>query len=175
MNYQAGCLWRYIGYDYNTRFSIMNCPTDLEDVRLVSSKNGAAPRNFSYSFDQYLLSSGPGSATSVNDGNGLSRPLRATDVIHPEHKILIVEEAWPNDSFARWDTNTQPPGPATFNSVDCPSMRHGGRSNQGFADGHVDCLYPVDLGYLNDCSAFWDPPGLTPGTTMMMYYDPLIP
>ena len=165
IDYNVGSLWRYVGTGYQVRFGLLNCPTDLDDMRLVSGSRSMQTRNFSYSFNSYLSP-----AT-----NTLGRPLKLFDILHPDHKVIVVEENWPNDSHALMgDVNSTTHLP-TFQSEDVPAIRHGGRSNQCFGDGHVECLYPVDVGYSNDLTGFSDPPAVTPGTTAQYYFNPLVP
>jgi prepilin-type N-terminal cleavage/methylation domain-containing protein/prepilin-type processing-associated H-X9-DG protein len=156
IDYNVGCLWRYIGPGFQTRWGVMNCPTDLVlgDARVVDNSNTVHFRNFTYSFNCYFLAS----------KNGLGHNLRVLDIVKPTQKVIVVEESYPNDPYALV-------GVIPFNSIDVPSIRHDGRGNQGFADGHVECVYPLDVGYMNDLSGFSDPNGVA----QQSYWNPLVP
>ena len=54
-------------------------------------------------------------------------------------KVLIVEEQWPNDGCAFIC--------GAGDEDDIFTNRHNMRGNQGFADGHVECLNPTDFGF----------------------------
>jgi prepilin-type processing-associated H-X9-DG protein len=138
VDFQHGALGHYLGSTAQSRQTLMNCPSDLGDIREVKT-GGPTPsmqnRNFSYSFNCWLR--GPNSS---NGGLFGFSGMRAPQIVHPSSKVLVFEEQWPNDlacEMVNWNgTNTD----------DVPSLRHNGRCNMGFADGHVDALFPADFG-----------------------------
>jgi prepilin-type N-terminal cleavage/methylation domain-containing protein/prepilin-type processing-associated H-X9-DG protein len=121
MDFDNGVLWPYIGPPGKIRPAILNCPSDIEPLRLVAPAT-FAPRNFSYSFNDQLR------------GN-LYSGIKITQIVHPAQKVVIIEEAYPNDTNADILGATDPLGNHHFSG-----------SNQGFADGHVDNLMPQDMG-----------------------------
>lgn len=130
MDFVNGVLWPYIGQGSNIRSAIVNCPSDIGDARPVSATT-VGPRNFSYSFNSQLR------GTSYTVGTlTYFRGIKMVQIVHPAQKILIVEEAYPND------TNADISG-ATNDQL---CNRHFFNSNQGFADGHVDSYSIADLG-----------------------------
>jgi prepilin-type N-terminal cleavage/methylation domain-containing protein/prepilin-type processing-associated H-X9-DG protein len=131
IDYVNGTLWPYVAPEgSSTRWGVMNCPTDQEDLRVVRFGGMMViGRNFSYSFNA-LMRAFPGKA----DGTG----IKFGTIKRPAEKVIICEENWPND------------GNADINIVDLddvPTNRHNGRGNYAFGDGHVDTLAPEDLGF----------------------------
>lgn len=124
---------------------VMTCPSDIDDTLVAG--NGAIDmsatinRNFSYSWNGSFWVGDTASGTTANlYGTDKHAVNKITQIIHPAHKIILEEEAHPNDgwAFVGW--------PGT-NSDDTPGFRHSGRANWGFADGHVDTFAPSELGY----------------------------
>jgi prepilin-type N-terminal cleavage/methylation domain-containing protein/prepilin-type processing-associated H-X9-DG protein len=135
-DYVNGTWWPYIAPPGEARYGVMNCPTDLEQVRVM--RKGAVslvPRNFSYSLNGEMRAL-PGRP----DGTG----IKLSAIVHVSEKILIVEELWPNDANAEIYKDPAP------ELDDLPADRHMGRGNFCFGDGHVVSLLPTDLGYSSD-------------------------
>jgi prepilin-type processing-associated H-X9-DG protein/prepilin-type N-terminal cleavage/methylation domain-containing protein len=124
-----GVLLPYLAPPGDGRYGVMNCPSDREPARPVSSANNLVARNFSYSFNS-LLRNKPG--TVFDSG------IKIVQIYRPAEKVLVVEEAWPNDG------NADISFPST---ADILTYRHYGRGNQGYADGHVETMLPQDLGF----------------------------
>lgn len=141
LDYQHGTLGKYLGSTAQARMHVMNCPSDLEDVRPVQLAGtlGMQQRNFSYSFNCYLR--GPNAA----NGNAYAFVgFRTPMIVHSASKILVFEEQWPNDITCQmdpWGLKAPPP-----NTDDVPALRHIGLGNMGFADGHVEAYPPDGLG-----------------------------
>jgi prepilin-type processing-associated H-X9-DG protein/prepilin-type N-terminal cleavage/methylation domain-containing protein len=125
----------------------MNCPTDLIELRYVEgfgSVDMAASlrRNFSYTWN------GQFSKQPWNNADNTPQLLpgdtvdRITQIIHNSQKIILCEEAHPNDGWCFI-------GFLGGNGDDTPTIRHSGRGNYGFADGHVESMAPSDIGYNN--------------------------
>ncbi|HEY2588327.1 MAG TPA: type II secretion system protein [Tepidisphaeraceae bacterium] len=134
-DYVNGTWWPYIARTGEARFGVMNCPTDLDSVRVM--RKGAmslVPRNFSYSLNSDLRA-----LPKSPDGTG----IKFNAIVHPGEKIVIVEELWPNDGKAV--INSEPP-----DLDDLPATRHTGRGNFCFGDGHVLSLLPMEIGYSNN-------------------------
>ena len=142
MDYNHGVLWPYIAPPGNARFNVENCPSDINDTRPTGPAS-VGPRNFSYSFNDQLR----GTRTIIVNGLTIFQGIKITQIIHPAQKIIIVEEAFPND------TNADIQG--TVN--DPLGNHHNNGSNQGFADGHVDSFMPADLGLVTNGQAVSDP------------------
>ena len=124
-----GVLMPYLAPPGNGRYYSMNCPSDLEAMRPVSSPTNLVARNFSYSFNGQMRTA---------PGMPFDTGIKFVQIRRPADKVLIVEEAWPNDGNADI---------SFVNFVDVLANRHAGRSNQGFADGHVESLLPADFGF----------------------------
>lgn len=134
-DYTNGTWWPYIAPSGSSRWGVMNCPTDLEQVRLERYGSLAlVPRNFSYTLAAQMRA-----LPNAIDGTGIKLPA----IRHPAEKIIIFEEMWPNDGNCDVYLN-----PADMDDV--PANRHTNRANFCFGDGHVDTLAPVDLGYSNN-------------------------
>jgi len=135
LDFVNGVLWPYIGQGASIRKAIVNCPSDIGDIR-PTGPNTAGPRNFSYSFNSQMRGT-----SYVDPATGLTffRGINIVSIVHPAQKIMIVEEAYPNDTNA--DISTAPPG---INDQLC--NRHFSNSNQCFCDGHVDSYAIQDLG-----------------------------
>lgn len=126
-------------------YRVYNCPTDTDfrTVRLSSiDKTASFNRNFTYSWNRGLYCDPPhplgdGAPLRWNNDNPVSR---ISQIREPAHKIVLEEEHSPNDgwSFMGYPGN---------DLDDTPGIRHTGRANYGFADGHVESLDPTDLGY----------------------------
>lgn len=136
LDYQHGALLRYLGGSQQAVYNVMNCPSDIDEIR-ESRKGtlGLQNRNFSYSFNCWLR--GP---VGANSGAYAFVGLRMPAVVHPAGKVLVFEEQWPNDLLCDMDN---------WNGTDAddvPALRHIGRCNLGFADGHVGSYMPAELG-----------------------------
>lgn len=141
-DYTYGTWWAYIAPPGNARWGVMNCPTDLEEVRVERyGSQSLVPRNFSYTLNGQMRA-----LPNAADGTG----IKLSAIVHSAQKIIIVEELWPNDGNC--DFYFDPP----IDMDDVPANRHTGRGNFCFGDGHVDTLAPVDLGY-NDNFPNTDP------------------
>lgn len=133
LDFSKGTLARYLGSTVQARSNVMNCPSDIEELRRVGMGRAVnvLPRNFSYSFNIYLR--GPAPPTGQYQFVG----VRSMSIIHPAQKVLVFEEQWPNDLACFMPL---------YDADDVPAMRHITRCNFGFADGHVDAFSPPDFG-----------------------------
>jgi len=134
IDYDHGVFWRFLAAASGannahsaTLERIFNCPTDQADSKSFAF---AQPRNFSYSWNGELSP----------EVKPYPFVRRYNQIRNPSHKIMLVEERTPNDGFAFIADHT-------WSDADDPGFRHGGASNFGFADGHVERLFPVDLGF----------------------------
>jgi prepilin-type processing-associated H-X9-DG protein len=134
-NYTYGTWWPYIAPPGNARWGVMNCPTDLEELRVERwGSQVLVPRNFSYTLNGQMRA-----MPNATDGTG----IKLTAIVHSAQKVVIIEEMWPNDGNC--DIYMDP-----LDMDDIPANRHTGRANFCFGDGHVDTLAPIDLGYSNN-------------------------
>ena len=170
IRYDAGAFWKYVANNVNNQrsqlaagtssnmppnqqlYGIFNCPSDIQyrPVRWGTFDQArGADRNFTYSWNEQLWNK-PGTESDSEQrwtsasGQDAHNVSKVTQIIEPAHKIILEEEAYPNDgiSFCGF--------PPPWNDADdVPGHIHGGRANWGFADGHVESLYPNDLGYTN--------------------------
>jgi prepilin-type N-terminal cleavage/methylation domain-containing protein/prepilin-type processing-associated H-X9-DG protein len=134
----------YMAGDATSRLLVFNCPSDLDDARQTSSSSGIMPRNFTYSFNHnfwwYISGNSyynPGTSTPPYK---FAAP-KISQVIFPENKIFVCEEAWPNDANCDFETSAT----GSLDSNDVPADRHTGYGNQGFGDGHVDRVSPAEV------------------------------
>ncbi|HZL37163.1 MAG TPA: DUF1559 domain-containing protein [Tepidisphaeraceae bacterium] len=159
INYAAGALWQYLGgaakvdtidaeqgSDHSARYALFNCPSDSDNPRLVRWGNmEVIERNFTYSFNA-LMREKP-------TQSGWVEGVTTSMVVNSSQKVLVIEEAWPNDGccfLAYVDPNN--PGTAQNPNIDRDeddvlAARHVHKGNQGFADGHVEAISPKDLGF----------------------------
>lgn len=112
-------------------FGAYNCPADSHFIERGGSITTTGARNFSYSWNEMF-----------EKGNPWDNPKDYVETIGriraPGHKIVLEEEEKPNDGWGFL-------GPG--NDDDKPGFKHSGRGNYGFADGHVESLFPTDIGY----------------------------
>ncbi len=135
MDFDNGVLWPYLTLQNSqTRQTVVNCPSESSDLRPTGA-TGAGPRNFSYSFNDQLRGNSVAGATETYYG------IKITQIIDPANKIIVVEEAWPNDTNADIYGGGDPVGNRHFNG-----------SNQGFADGHVEMVMPQDIGLITNAT-----------------------
>jgi prepilin-type processing-associated H-X9-DG protein/prepilin-type N-terminal cleavage/methylation domain-containing protein len=156
-NRQPGTLLPYLGKNsagIASRSAIFNCPTDAAngDARPVGSLGVPMgiiqTRNFSYSFNG-CLNWNPGNLTYMQPAFASHLPaLRMTRVAWPADKILIFEEAFPND-MSCWLTSPAYVGsyasPGALDATEIPGNRHSGYANYCFFDGHVEAEQPSDI------------------------------
>lgn len=124
----------------------MTCPSDIGDTLVAGNglidMSASINRNFSYTWNgSFWVGDTVVTQTPPNlYGNDKHAVSKVTMIIHPANKIILEEEAHPNDgwSFVGW------PG---GNGDDTPGFRHLGTANWGFADGHVDRYGPEEIGY----------------------------
>jgi len=137
-DYQHGAFWPYVGPSSYNRMAVFNCPTDEDVYRPVRrgtfQTQAAFNRNFTYSFNAELR--------GTSDPSPYDKPqgMKESAVAHPAQKVLIVEEEWPNDGCCFI-------GDLGVDEDDIFSKRHNKKSNQGFADGHVELCLPADYGF----------------------------
>jgi prepilin-type processing-associated H-X9-DG protein len=158
---QGGVLLPYLANGSNSsdaRMAIFNCPTDAStgDIRGVGTATNVVARNFSYSFNGCLNwdpQTGAGGYANVyvnaNGGRYGWPNVRISRIVSPADKILIFEEAYPNDMScellnpAFTGNNIATPGQPNGNEA--PGTRHNGYANYCFADGHIEALQPGDI------------------------------
>ena len=119
------------------------CPSDSEpryaagppvtaDPLMPLTPAPTVPRNFSYAFTGHM---GGGFAGSRYTG------VKTSEIRRPSDKLMVLEAFMPsgaNTFVALYNANGVP-------VVILLSLRHGGKSNQCFADGHVELFDPSIL------------------------------
>jgi len=155
-DWDHGALWPYVDGSALGRQQLFNCPSD--DNQYLSSLDiqwvGGAfvgivyepyDRNFSYTLNEMLR----GTTAHLNIVTGVYIPdgIRINQVAHPDHKVLVIEDAYPNNGCTEFTDRPASSGDLGNVSSVLLSNRHLKRSNQGFADGHVECLYPQEMGF----------------------------
>jgi len=154
IRYDVGGLWSYIspGFKQNPNPAVvlkgpasldkvMNCPGEPRDGRVYKLGNNTSfivPRNFSFSWNvqvrpQDLL-------PDALKGIGALSVRKITKLKGSSHKILILEEAAPNDGVCWVHYEMR-------DVDDAPAWRHNGRGSFAFADGHCESLTPPDIGW----------------------------
>jgi prepilin-type N-terminal cleavage/methylation domain-containing protein/prepilin-type processing-associated H-X9-DG protein len=127
----------------------LRCPLDVSDTdrNNYSYPDGYGPYLFSYSMTGYGLNGDDnvGMSTVVannSDGTVTTYPFKEGAVKNPAGKIMLAEEP---GSLAAWDN---PTGNAPINdgrwvpSQDPLTIRHGGKADVTFTDGHVEPVAP---------------------------------
>ncbi|HEY2588378.1 MAG TPA: prepilin-type N-terminal cleavage/methylation domain-containing protein [Tepidisphaeraceae bacterium] len=137
----------------DTRMQLFNCPTDLANgtTRLQNSATQIGTRNYSYSFNK-CINWALQFQNYITLTNLRNPPWPATNfsrIIHPQNKIMIFEEKFPNDTLCQlvdynngfWSA-TKPKG---VNANEMPGDRHNGYANYCFCDGHVVSITPAEI------------------------------
>jgi prepilin-type N-terminal cleavage/methylation domain-containing protein/prepilin-type processing-associated H-X9-DG protein len=127
----------------------LRCPLDTGDVDRLNSdpfSDGYGPYLFSYSMTGYGLNSdgnnvGMSSVIDTSSGKAVAHLFKEGGVRNPGNKIMLAEEpgsAGENDSpngniiyDGRWVPATDP-----------LTLRHGGKADVTFTDGHVEPVTP---------------------------------
>ena len=142
--------------------SLFRCPLDRSDAdRLANPLSGTdGPYLYSYSFTGYGSTdgsgaTGPGLASTANHGmssvfqgdpaHPVSHIFKAANVNNPAGKIMLAEEPGsnsPDDTPSPGDIITDGRWmPGAFPGVcDFLTVRHGGRADAAFVDGHVEAV-----------------------------------
>jgi prepilin-type N-terminal cleavage/methylation domain-containing protein/prepilin-type processing-associated H-X9-DG protein len=130
----------------NASPAVLKCPLDDDSQRLAYNySDDYGPYLYSYSLTGYGLDTGDGSVnygmSSIFTSDPMAYPFKESSVRNPSAKIMLPEE------------------PGSLNSRDCPegylflrdgrwvppsgdvlTVRHGGRADVTFADGHVQAV-----------------------------------
>ncbi len=134
-DYDHGSLWSYVSKTHLARQEVFNCPTDTDAFRPVRwgsiQQVASYERNFTYSWNAQIRGS---------DFNGVleATGIKLGSIRAPGQKIILIEEQFPNDGVAFI---------ATVDGDDLLANRHLKRANQGFADGHIEPIFPEDVGF----------------------------
>lgn len=142
-DYTDGAIWPYFLGGPSARQQLFLCPSDGPE-RFASldaeetQPDPRFPRNFTYSFNDHLA--GARTTTLVTAADGKRGPgwtgVKLAQILHPTEKILVVEARYPRFSDQTIVAgNPKATGPLILELL---SERHLGRSNQCFADGHVE-------------------------------------
>ncbi|HXF09138.1 MAG TPA: prepilin-type N-terminal cleavage/methylation domain-containing protein [Desulfuromonadaceae bacterium] len=135
----------------------LRCPLDRDDTDRLNHSGSQGPYLFSYTFSGYGLDSSNhnlGMSTVVETSGGTTTvyAFKESMVHSPGNKMMLAEEAGssaPQDSFdggfvndGRWIPGPTPGSSGTGNLL---TIRHNGRGDTAFADGHVSAE-PMDFG-----------------------------
>jgi prepilin-type processing-associated H-X9-DG protein len=135
----------------------LRCPLDLSDVdRLDDSQlqDGYGPYLFSYSFNGFGLDDDGNNRgmSSVVDGSGgtpILHSFKESSVKNPSSKIMLAEEPAARNTRESEDGNDMindgrwiPAAGITGSVSDPLTIRHGGKADVAFADGHVVPVTP---------------------------------
>jgi prepilin-type processing-associated H-X9-DG protein len=142
---KGGTLLTYFPPSVDAITQLFNCPTDLADGRPVHyGKLMVAERNFTYSFNAKLdwcfFSNAYAHTYTSGSGTHNTPAIKGSQVKHPAQKILIFEEAYPNDGMCELIGAGGTPDPD-----DIETNRHDNYGNVCFADGHIDRVTPADV------------------------------
>ena len=123
----------------------LRCPLDDSDIDRLNStqfQDGYGPYLFSYSFNGYGLDDngnnlGMSSVVDTSSGTAIAYLFKEGSVRNPANKIMLAEEpgsraengALINDG--RWEA-----------PIDPLTIRHGGKADVTFTDGHVQAVDP---------------------------------
>jgi len=113
-DFRIGALVRYMGDSPDP--DVLDCPSDKGEIAAGTRLVRPGTRNFSYSFNYQINRGGC-------DANVES--YRMTQVPRPANRIMIFEEAAPNDGYCVWCSGD-----------DHQTERHSGRANYIMCDGH---------------------------------------
>jgi prepilin-type processing-associated H-X9-DG protein/prepilin-type N-terminal cleavage/methylation domain-containing protein len=132
----------------------LRCPLDTSDTDRLNFNygDGYGPYLFSYSFNGFGLDGdghnlGMSSVVDTSGGATKKYPFNEGAVRNPSQKIMLAEEP---GSTAGWDSpdgsiindGRWVPGSATGLTGDPLTIRHGGKADVAFADGHVEAVTP---------------------------------
>ena len=130
----------------------LRCPLDISDVDRLAADFPNGPYLFSYSFNGYALDSNGknlGMSTVVDTSTGVTNTYLFNEgsVRNPANKIMLAEEPGTIQSWDHPDIDSggeEPisdgrwiPSPLIGKHGDPLTIRHGGRADVTFADGHV--------------------------------------
>jgi prepilin-type N-terminal cleavage/methylation domain-containing protein/prepilin-type processing-associated H-X9-DG protein len=133
----------------------LRCPLDKSDAARLAQDypDGYGPYLFSYSFSGYGLDAnknnlGMSSVVDTSGGSPAVYPFKEGAVQNPSGKIMLAEEP---GSAAGWDSpdgssiindGRWVPSDLTSSTGDPLTIRHGGKADVTFADGHVLAVTP---------------------------------
>jgi prepilin-type N-terminal cleavage/methylation domain-containing protein/prepilin-type processing-associated H-X9-DG protein len=148
-----------IRYLPNAHINLLRCPTDTdEQARLLADDNGDGPYPFSFSLSGYGMTNiGNGGALDVYalNGNvnigmasvftGTGANLKANlfkqaRIKNPSGKVMLAEEPGSKSSKDRAPDGGIIQDGRWMPDVDPLTVRHSGKANVGFADGHSDTV-----------------------------------
>lgn len=147
-----GSLIPYLPPTQDARLQVFSCPDDKADgdYRLVNDGSTIAPRNFTYSVNEWANYI-PGTRYTFDNNHVVSAAtpahnINVAQVHNSSSKTLVLEEMFPNDAACSIITGNF--GAASAN--DAPCNRHNGYGNYVFIDGHADRATPTE--FYNNCT-----------------------
>ena len=146
-NFSVGTIWPEVATGVTARQRVFNCPSEGSE-RIAGTRLGAADpahsRNFSYNFNFYMRGNMSGQISIGGTRYPGWTGVKMSRVIHPERKLLILEQELPVEAAALTGVGNPLPPPAP-QSINLLTTRHQGMPNVGFADGHVERFDPALL------------------------------
>ncbi|HEX7619546.1 MAG TPA: hypothetical protein VF480_12615, partial [Verrucomicrobiae bacterium] len=126
------------------------CPLDNNDndrINNFSYPDGYGPYFFSYSLTGYGLDengNNAGISTVVDSSSGqpVVYPFKEGGVKNPSSKIMLAEEPGTLGSRDSPDQNSLIQDGRWVPNQDPLTIRHGGKADVAFADGHVEAVTP---------------------------------
>jgi prepilin-type N-terminal cleavage/methylation domain-containing protein/prepilin-type processing-associated H-X9-DG protein len=130
----------------STSSNLFRCPSDRDDterIKAIGSANG--PYWYSYSMTSIISGNvNHGISSDIDSNAGIYNRFKTVNVKNAPLKIMYCEEQATKKPKEAFDPNANiindgryvPPG-------DAPTIRHNGRCDVGFADGHVLQVTPV--------------------------------
>ncbi len=136
-DFDHGSLWSYVSKSHIARVEVFQCPTDVDAFRPVMkgtiNAQSSYERNFTYSWNAQIRGS-----DNSSDNFAEATGVKLGSIRMPGQKLALIEENFPNDGVAFI---------ATIDGDDSLTNRHLKRGNQGFADGHIEAVFPEDMGF----------------------------
>jgi len=134
----------------------LRCPLDTSDADRIANvfSDGYGIYPFSYSFNGYGLdgnNNNLGMSTVVDTSSGTTKkyPFTEPAVRDPSQKIMLAEEPGSLGAPESEGGDAAPicdgrwiPGDYAGNSADPLTVRHGGKADVAFGDGHVEAVTP---------------------------------
>ena len=117
-DFRIGALVTYMGDSPDPK--VLDCPSDKGEIAAGTRLVRPGTRNFSYSFNSII---NRGSCYATDN----VKSLRLTQIPRPSDRVMIYEEAAPNDGYCVYCSGD-----------DHQTARHSGRCNLMMVDGHYE-------------------------------------
>ncbi len=140
--------------------NLFRCPMDRDNSeRIAENTDGNGIYVYSYTVSSVVLNVNCGFTSIIDRNIGFVQLFKLSSVRSPALKIMIAEEqatlkrgeASDPTGDVMNDGRYAPSGPAT--GGDAFTVRHNGKGNAGFADGHVLPVLPAFGNMITNCQA----------------------